>query len=99
MNDPLGAFCRHVELRLPGSPGGPLAGLAFAAKDLFDIAGHRTGCGNPDWLRTHGPAAETAVAVSRLVDAGATLVGKTITDDWVKKAGADGQAILDAYRK
>jgi TRAP-type C4-dicarboxylate transport system substrate-binding protein len=28
-----------------------------------------------------------------------TGLGKTITDDWVKKAGADGQAILDAYRK
>ena len=26
---------------------GPLAGLGFAAKDLYDIAGHRTGCGNP----------------------------------------------------
>ncbi len=26
-------------------------------------------------------------------------IGKTMTDDWAKKAGADGQAILDAYKK
>ena len=26
-------------------------------------------------------------------------LGKTMTDDWVKKAGADGQAIIDAYKK
>lgn len=26
-------------------------------------------------------------------------IGKTMTDEWVKNAGADGQAILDAYKK
>lgn len=26
-------------------------------------------------------------------------IGKTMTDEWVKSAGADGQAILDAYKK
>lgn len=80
-DDPLGAFCRHADVRLAGAATGPLAGLRFAAKDLFDIAGQVTGCGNPDWLRTHGPAAATAPAVARLVEAGATLVGKTITDE------------------
>ena len=39
---------------------GPLAGLTMAVKDIFHIAGHRTGFGNPDWLRTHPPATETA---------------------------------------
>jgi amidase len=81
IDDPLGAFCRHVDVTLAGAATGPLAGLRFAAKDLFDIAGQTTGCGNPDWLRTHGPAAATAPAVARLVEAGATLVGKTITDE------------------
>jgi TRAP-type transport system periplasmic protein len=26
-------------------------------------------------------------------------VGDTMTGDWAKKAGPDGQAVLDAYRK
>jgi hypothetical protein len=52
-----------------------------AAKDLFDIAGHVTGGGNPDWLASHAPAARTAPVVQKLVDAGATMVGKTHTDE------------------
>jgi amidase len=80
IDDPLGAFCRHVDVTLAGAAG-PLARLRFAAKDLFDVAGQVTGCGNPDWLRTHAPAAATAPAVARLVEAGATMIGKTITDE------------------
>jgi hypothetical protein len=48
MTDPLGAFVPGVDLRLPGRAGGPLDGLTFAAKDLFDVRGFITGCGNPD---------------------------------------------------
>src|SRR5919109_534521 len=43
MHDPLNAFCSHSTAQLKGAPTGPLAGLTFAAKDLFDIAGHVTG--------------------------------------------------------
>src|SRR5690348_12542178 len=77
----LDAFCKHVDIRIPGRPGGPLAGLDFAAKDIFDVAGQVCCCGNPDWLASHPPAARTAPVVARLLDAGATLVGKTITDE------------------
>lgn len=80
MNDTLGAFCDET-IRLPGATSGPLAGLSFGAKDVFDIAGHRTGAGSPDWLRTHPPAQTTASAVLKVVAAGATLVGKTQTDE------------------
>ena len=81
-NDPGGAFCRDTHVALPGAPGGgPLAGLRFAAKDIFDIEGHRTGFGNPTWLETHGPAGATASAVQGLLDAGADLAGKTLTDE------------------
>ncbi len=66
---------------MPGVPGGPLSGLSFAAKDIFDIEGHVSGAGNPDWKATHGPAPKTASVVQTLVDAGATMVGKTMTDD------------------
>jgi amidase len=50
-------------------------------KDIYDIAGHRTGFGSPDWLRTHGAAARTAPVAQRLLDAGADVVGKTQTDE------------------
>ena len=81
MHDPFGAFCSDQDVHIDGRPGGPLSGLTFAAKDVFDIKGFRTGAGNPDWLRTHPPAKATASAVQRLLDAGATLVGKTQTDE------------------
>jgi Asp-tRNA(Asn)/Glu-tRNA(Gln) amidotransferase A subunit family amidase len=48
--DPLGAFMTGPRLLAAGEPGGPLVGVRFAAKDLFDVAGARTGAGNPDWL-------------------------------------------------
>ena len=79
--DPLNAFSPDSDAYLPGAPGGPLAGLTFAAKDIFDIAGHITGGGNPHWKATHLPAAANAWVVQRLVDAGAAMVGKTITDE------------------
>jgi amidase len=81
MNDELGAFVAGARVVLPGAASGSLAGLTFAAKDLFDVQGHVTGCGNPDWLRTHAPARRSAWAVERLLAAGATLVGKTVTDE------------------
>jgi amidase len=80
-NDPYGAFCRHSHAELDGAPEGPLRGLTFAAKDVFDVAGHRTGNGNPVWLETHPPAVRTASAVARLAGAGARMVGKTHTDE------------------
>ena len=79
--DHLRAFCQDTDAYLEGTPGGPLSGLTFAAKDIFDIAGHVTGGGNPDWKATHQPAERTAWAVRVLVDAGATMVGKTLTDE------------------
>lgn len=79
--DRLNAFCTHNDIALPGAPDGPLSGLRFAAKDVFDIAGHTTGAGNPDWLRTHAPAAATAPAVAQLLAAGAALAGMTHTDE------------------
>ena len=81
IEDPLNAFCTDTEAFLAGATDGPLAGLRFAAKDIFDVAGHITGGGNPDWKATHEAATHTAWAVQVLVDAGATMVGKTHTDE------------------
>jgi amidase len=79
--DHVGAFCRHTHVEAAGARDGPLAGIAFGAKDVFDVAGHRTGFGSPDWLRTHEPATQTAPAIERLLAAGASLAGKTQTDE------------------
>ncbi len=81
LDDRLNAFCSDTDAYLPGAATGPLAGLTFAAKDIFDVAGYVTGGGNPDWQATHVAATRTAWAVQVLVDAGATMVGKTITDE------------------
>ena len=79
MHDPVNAFVN--DLTLEGSGEGPLAGLTLGVKDLYDIEGHVTGCGSPDWARTHSPATATAPAVRILLDAGARVVGKTHTDE------------------
>jgi amidase len=68
-------------LRIEGRAHGPLAGLTFAAKDLFDVAGAPTGGGNHDWAHWHPVPTKHAWAVQTLLDAGATLIGKTITDE------------------
>jgi amidase len=46
-----GAFVHTFELPPTGS--GILEGLTFAVKDLIDLAGQKTGCGNPRWQETH----------------------------------------------
>jgi amidase len=79
--DELGAFCRHTHVTLRGAHEGPLSGLTFGVKDIYDVAGHKTGFGSPDWLRTHAEAQRTAPTVRRLLDAGAHMVGKTHTDE------------------
>ena len=79
--DTLGAFCRHTHVAVDGAATGPLRGTTFGVKDLYHIAGHRAGFGNPTWFETHPPAQRTAVAVQRLLDAGARMVGKTQTDE------------------
>ena len=73
--------CFVERFEVAGAAEGPLAGLSFAAKDLFDVAGRITGAGNPDWGAAQAPAPAHAEAVARLLAAGARLVGKTVTDE------------------
>lgn len=68
---------------------GPLNGLTFAVKDLIDVAGHKTGCGNPTWCATHPAALSNAVCVDQLLFSGARCLGKTITDELA--FGLDGE--------
>ena len=67
---------------LQGAAGGALAGMSAAVKDMYDIAGERTGGGNPDWLANTQTATKHAAAVDKLLAAGATITGKTICDEF-----------------
>jgi amidase len=67
---------------LKGAASGPLAGLSAVVKDMYDIAGERTGCGSPEWLATHPPATRNCPPVQKILDAGATIVGKTVCDEY-----------------
>ena len=75
MNDPdrWNAFITRVE-PVEAHPG-PLSGRTLGVKDLFDTTGVRTTYGSRLYAE-HVPA-HNAVAVERLLEAGAVLVGKT----------------------
>lgn len=73
MTDDWNAFITPV--KPVGGRSGPLAGRTLGVKDLFDTAGVRTTYGSKLYAE-HVPE-QNAVAVQRLLDAGAVLVGKT----------------------
>jgi amidase len=81
ITDTVGAWVPHGQFTVSGQADGPLAGLTFAAKDLFDVAGHPTGAGNPSWLATHPVPTQHSAVVAQLLQAGATLMGKVLTDE------------------
>jgi len=89
--DTLGAFCHHTHVAIQGADAGALRGTTFGVKDLYHIAGHRTGFGHPTWLATHGPATRTASIVQRLLDSGASMVGKTQTDELAYSLNGENQ--------
>lgn len=79
--DPVRAFMPYPPVAVPNAADGPLAGLTFAVKDLFDVAGYRTGCGCPLKLAMSETKETTAPSIQRLLDAGAVFKGKTQTDE------------------
>ncbi len=79
--DHLGAFCKHTHVFRAGVGHGPLRELTFGLKDIFDVSGHRTGFGSPDWFATHSEASTTATVARMLLEAGATLAGRTHTEE------------------
>ena len=75
------AFMPYPDAAVAHAATGPLAGLSFGVKDLFDVAGYPTSGGQPFVLAMSGIKTETAPTVQRLLDAGARFAGKTITDE------------------
>lgn len=80
-HDPVHAFMPYPAIPVGGRMSGPLSSLTFGVKDIFDVAGYPTGCGNPIKLAESGPAAAHAPAAQALLDAGAIFVGKTHTEE------------------
>ncbi|KUM28862.1 amidase [Mesorhizobium loti] len=78
---PLNAFLDLRQMPVANAQLGPLAGLRLAVKDIYDVAGYRTGCGNPRKFEQAHAASQTAEAVQQILDAGARFVGKTQTDE------------------
>ncbi|MEP9399814.1 amidase [Mesorhizobium sp. KR2-14] len=82
MRDRLNAFLDLPQVAVPNAKSGSLTGLGVGVKDIFDVAGYPTGCGNPERLAEASPAARTAPAIQMFLDAGAHFLGKTQTDEF-----------------
>ncbi len=80
-DDPSLGFMPYPAVKVPAARSGPLKGLTFAVKDLFDVAGYPTSAGSPHMLAMSGIKTGHARSVQALLDAGAGFVGKTITDE------------------
>lgn len=89
MQNDYDAFMPGDRLKIVGSGTGPLTGRSFAAKDVFDIAGHPTSNGQPLWPETHPLPDTHAAAVARLLDAAARLDGKTVCDEMCYSLAGD----------
>ncbi len=79
--DPFNAIIAKAEKPPVHALEGPLEGERLAVKDIYDVAGMVTGCGNPQ-IEAESPRAErSAPVVERLLAAGAEFVGKAQTDE------------------
>src|SRR3989337_2094344 len=73
------AFIETFNINPKGS--GALNGLQFAVKDVIDIEGFKTSCGNPYWRDSHPVAVANAVCIDQLLYTGGQCIGKTVTDE------------------
>ena len=81
MQDDIRAFMPYPPHPVAHALSGPLSGLTFTVKDLFDVAGYPTGGGNPHLLALSGVKTRTAPVVQKLLDNGARFIGKTHTSE------------------
>ncbi|MBE1514504.1 amidase [Nesterenkonia halotolerans] len=76
---------------VPSSGAGPLEGQSVAVKDLYALAGHRIGAGNPTWLAEATEQTSTATAVRLLLEAGAAITGIAQTDEFALSLAGTNQ--------
>jgi amidase len=80
MDDNWNAFIND-HLYIKQTESGPLKGLSFGVKDVFDIKGYRSSAGNPDWLQSHQASKGHAPIINQLLEQGGCLKGTTHTDE------------------
>ena len=78
--DEEGAVSQASTLEECTVPNGPLWGVPVAVKDLIDVKGLPTGCGSS--LKGQNPAEADADCVHLLREAGAVILGKTVTTEF-----------------
>lgn len=82
LSDSAMADAAEIDRRIAGGEDcGPLAGVPFAVKNLFDIAGVTTVAGSKIHAE-NPPAGRDATAIARLKQAGAVLVGALNMDEY-----------------
>ncbi len=82
LHDEAIAAARTAEDRLmTGDSGSPLLGIPVAVKDIVDVAGVPTKCGSQS-RNNVPPAADDARIVTLLREAGAIVLGKTVTQEF-----------------
>lgn len=89
IDDTVGAWMPEGRFIVKPTRQGLLDGLTFAVKDLFHVAGYKTSAGNPTWLTTHPVAEQTSPVIKQLLNQGATLVGKVLTDELAYSINGD----------
>ncbi len=61
---------------------GKLSNMTFLCKDMCNIKGFKTSCGNPDFYKNSSKAKENAPFLDKILNEGATLEGITICDEF-----------------
>jgi amidase len=87
-NNPLGAFAQVIEFA--GAETGPLAGKRIAVKDCICVAGVPMMNGS-SIFEGYVPEIDAAV-VTRILDAGGTIVGKAANEDYCYSGGSHTNA-------
>ncbi len=80
MDDKWNAFMND-HLNIQQTESGPLKGLSFGVKDVFEIKDYRSSAGNPDWFQSHQASKRHAPVINQLLERGACLKGTTHTDE------------------
>lgn len=87
----------HGDPLVAGEAEGALVGETVAVKDVYAVAGHRVGAGNPEWLAGAAPETAHATAVAALLDVGADVAGIAHTDELAYSLAGVNQHDVERY--